>query len=92
MRGDPPFLEEIDDFSSFLKHLSGGIERPIYLQRMRNFTRTLKHERNVKGAMWGALARVEIGEKTLPQTSAWRVGRRCKALRLNGPKATNKNY
>ena len=61
MRGNPPFYEEIGDLLDFVRYLSGGMEDPIYLHVMRDFIRTLKVERQIKGPMWGVASRVRIG-------------------------------
>ena len=61
MRGNPPFSEEVCELLDFVRYLSGGIENPIYLTSMRDFIRTLKVERQIEGAIWGAVSRVRIG-------------------------------
>lgn len=61
-RGHPHFSEELGDFVLFLKNLSGGLNEPVFLEYLSGFNRALTDPRIVKGPMWGALAKVVIGE------------------------------
>lgn len=60
-RGNPPYVSEFDDLIDVVRFLSGGLDVPRYLHLFRDFVRTLKVEREVKGDVWGALARVQVG-------------------------------
>ena len=60
-RGGAPFRLELDDLSDVVKMFSGTRSDPFLLHEFRDFVRTLKIEREVRGELWGAIARLEIG-------------------------------
>ena len=61
MRSNHSYKEEIADLVDFVRNLSGGAGDPIYIHYLRNFIRTLKVERKVRGGLYGLLARAQIG-------------------------------
>ena len=63
MRGQEAYRDEMDDLLAFVRNLSGGIDKPINLEYLRDLIRTLKTEREIPGSLYGAIAHVEIGNK-----------------------------
>ena len=63
MRGQEAYRDEMNDLLAFVRELSGGIELPRNLEYLRDFIRTLKIEREIPGALFGAVAVVQIGQK-----------------------------
>ena len=64
-RGMVPYEPELEDLLLGVRNLSGGMEVPRYLDLVRDFVRTLETERIVRGEIWGALAKVQIGGPNL---------------------------
>ena len=60
-RGNPPYLAELDDLLYATRHLSGGLDRPRFLESVSEFCRTLETERIVRGSIWKALSSVPVG-------------------------------
>ena len=57
-----PFESELPDLLDAVRKLAGSVDLATNLVHFRDFVRTLKTERVVRGEVWGALARVNIGE------------------------------
>ena len=60
-RGNPPYLAELGDLLYATRHLSGGLDRPRFLESIPEFCRTLETERIVRGSIWKALSAVAVG-------------------------------
>ena len=63
LRNQSAFKDEADDLLCFLRELGGGIENPCNLFYLRDFIRSLKVEKEIGGDMYGAVARVQVGNK-----------------------------
>ena len=63
--GHVPFESELEDLLCAVRALSGGKSSPTYLELVRDFVRTLETQRIVRGEIWGALAKVQIGGPNL---------------------------
>ena len=55
-----PFLLEFPQLLEAVRLFAGSATDPFHLHRFRDFVRTLKSERIIRGELWSAVARVQV--------------------------------